>query len=433
MSTADSKILGNSTEVIADRVLVTAPALVAGALLVGVTFINEAVLRGSDAEQFSVDWQILLRLLMCGACGLYGLVFLPKTKDYLFSFPGILALLFGIWAIFTIPFAVNKVYAATATWAYLCILLFAPAVLTNLSSRWVLYCLIASMVIYLIGCWYYYYFVPNLGRATEKLPGAMTVERFGGLNHPNGTGRQAALAGVIFIIAIMKGYLRWWMFILLFGLALITLKATDSRTGMIAFIAASGVLFWHRSKSAVLSGVVLGVLGLCSILLLSNLGLLDLPGVSNLLSKFSRSGSAEEIYTMTGRNEIWGFVLNKLSSSWFFGFGHGCARFIMKDFVEMPTHHAHNLVLNVMLGGGVIAGILLLGMMFNLIASIFIRPSMLPDIIITLVVVGGIADPVMMNPIPDCNTVLFLIALFWRPMNMDRQEKHLVQNGGSAA
>ena len=42
------------------------------------------------------------------------------------------------------------------------------------------------------------------------------------------------------------------------------------------------------------------------------------------------------------------------------------------------------------------------------------HPDIFPDVILVLVVVGGVADAVMLNPIPDSYTVLWFIALFWR-------------------
>ena len=45
-----------------------------GAALVAIlVFVNEAVFRNADVEHVAFDWQIALRLAVCGACGLYGL------------------------------------------------------------------------------------------------------------------------------------------------------------------------------------------------------------------------------------------------------------------------------------------------------------------------------------------------------------------------
>src|SRR5436190_20620584 len=50
-------------------------------------------------QQFAVDWQTLLRLGLCAACGVYGLHHLPRTSSLFRSFPGVWCILFGLWVL----------------------------------------------------------------------------------------------------------------------------------------------------------------------------------------------------------------------------------------------------------------------------------------------------------------------------------------------
>ncbi len=49
------------------------PVALAGFLVAAVVFVNEASFRNAAPEDFSVDWQVLLRIAVCGGCGLYAL------------------------------------------------------------------------------------------------------------------------------------------------------------------------------------------------------------------------------------------------------------------------------------------------------------------------------------------------------------------------
>jgi O-antigen ligase len=87
------------------------------------------------------------------------------------------------------------------------------------------------------------------------------------------------------------------------------------------------------------------------------------------------------------------------------------------------THHAHNLLLNVGLNAG-LPGILLITVMLVVLAwRAITRRSGFPDVVFVMVFVSGIADFVMLGPIPDSHTLLFFVALHWltfTPADRDR-------------
>ena len=140
----------------------------------------------------------------------------------------------------------------------------------------------------------------------------------------------------------------------------------------------------------------------------------------------SRSGQSEELSSLTGHTEIWAWVLDRIEERPIVGQGYGCARFAMAVFNDLVEQDmagcAHNTLLNLALTTGVVGAVLFLGMIFNLALDFVRQPSIVPDMILVLVVVAGIADAVAFSPIPDVYTVLWLIALFWRQTGMTLED-----------
>ena len=130
----------------------------------------------------------------------------------------------------------------------------------------------------------------------------------------------------------------------------------------------------------------------------------------------SRSGDTDEMYSLTGRTEIWGFAVDRIAKSPFFGHGCGCARFPMCQFDPFPITHAHNLLLNVMLDTGIPGGIILVAMLLAQLRAAYFKPRAFPDLMTVMVLVSGFADVPVFSPIADPATLLWILALVWRPV-----------------
>jgi exopolysaccharide production protein ExoQ len=391
-----------------------------GSLLLGsVVFVNEANFRLGNVHQVSFDWQIILRLAICVLCGLYGLAHIRQTGDTLLRFPGAWGLLFAVWTIITIPLAINPPHAAASAVCLGCIILFAPAAIAQLGGRRIVVSILAALSIYMVLSWVAYFVSPTLGRTEYIMPDLSIVLRFGGLNHSNTTGRLAALGiGLLLSLGCLR-VVPWrdlYIYFIGFG---ICLYATNSRTSMLA---AAAVALLHFSRfaprrrrdalflAAPVVALAIGI-GLAS-------GAIDADAI---VSKFTRTGDAEELYSLTGRTGVWESVVAAIGDSPIIGYGHGCARFVMATYNEelgqdVAGYHAHNLLLNVILGSGFVGGLLLLAMALNQAIALLKHPDIIPDLVLVLIVVGGVSDAVMLNPIPDSHTLLWFIALFWRQM-----------------
>jgi O-antigen ligase len=383
------------------------------ALTFGVVSFNEAVFRNNDVEEFSADWQVAARLLICAACGLYGVYYLPQTFASLWRFPGVLSVLFGLWALVTVPFAYDPKYSAASAGALWCVILFAPAALSQLGPRGFVMTTILSLGIFIAGSWLMYYVAPDVGRTVQTITGGEQVSRLGGLTHPNALGRIAAVFIALLFLAAARYGFRWGWLIPLAAIAAFTIDQADSRTGMIA--AAVGTVVALRGKLSPLlrPGALSSLLavGAALLLLVVAADMVDF-NLDKALAGIARNGDAEEIYSLTGRTEVWQFAAGNIARSPLFGFGYGCSRFVMMHNF-FATHHAHNLLLNVGLNAGLVGMLLVFWMLAVLLWRAAAAPSGFPDVIAVLVLVAGLADFVMLGPIPDSHTLLFFVALHW--------------------
>lgn len=388
-----------------------------GAALVSlVVFVHEAVFRASTVEQLDFDVQILSRLVICGACGLYGLLHLDRIAIYLGRFPGSLSVLLCLWAMLTMTAAVNVNYTAASTAALCCVTLFAPAVLHVVGGRRLAQVVLWTLVVYLLASWAAHFTWPELTLDETDDPSSMFGwRRVGGLHSYNGLGRQAALALGLALALGVVGAHRWRLLAGPILLSIVTLVGTDSRTAILSALAAVGVASAEtlsgKAKWALAGGglFLAALAGLAVVNLSSNLNL------DELMAGAARSGDPMEMYHLTGRIELWEFALEKIEQSPLLGCGWGGARFLLIDG-HFATHHAHNMLLNVTLSAGVVGGVIVAAMLIWQLLTAVARPDLFPDMLAVLVLVGGIGDQMMFSPIPDSHTLLWLVSLHWRAM-----------------
>jgi O-antigen ligase len=397
-------------------------------LLALFVFFNDANFRTLVAEESRFDWQIMLRLAICGACGLYGLLFLPQTQRYLLRMPAAWFTLFVGWGVLTAICGVNFIYSLAAVCSLGCVVLFGPALLGNVSRNAILRTCMWMLTLYLLGCWFTFYFVPSLGRDPYLASAMGGTLRLGGLHQPNGTGRQAALLIGVCLAMLHTGAARWkWMWPILL-LAGVTLVATGSRTAMLSVAAVSGLfLLRHVRPSRVIAIAAAAGLAVCLVVAAWGAGAFRVNSDA-IAESAARDGESEEATTLAGRTFLWEFTLRKTLDSPVVGFGYSCSRFVIVEGYDWPTFHAHNLLLDVTLCNGLMGGALILATLLGLGIAAMRRPSMFPDLILLLVVVAGVADLVMLTPIPNPYTLLFVLALFWRefqsPQTNDSSSDH---------
>ena len=388
-------------------------------LIVTVTTLDFA--PEAKSANFSAGIQTLARLSLCAACGFYGFLFLPCTLPRLLSFPGTWTILFGIWAIITVPFSASPLFSASAVFALWCMILFAPAVVLHLGEQKTLTVLLSALLSFVAVNWFLYFFVPSLGRSLFEMPDGEIVYRFG--NDAQQLGLQISWAVGFLLTLTFLRFRRWISTLLILPPLAITLLLTQSRTAMLTSLAVGSYVCWfYASIRMRVTGVVLGMLALAAIL--------GMFSVSNgeidfdvLARGVSRSGNADEIHNLTGRTAVWEHAWKNICASPIVGCGYGCSRFVMDDerlFGTFVPNHAHNLYLNAALCMGFPGAAIIAAMFVYQAIRIWRFPSVVPGIAIVFVLVAGIAEYLLFGPMPRSHSVIWLITLFWQanPMSL---------------
>lgn len=181
--------------------------------------------------------------------------------------------------------------------------------------------------------------------------GLWRLPRFGGLAGPNITALNAAVLAVLAVSRLThvgKHEIRSRYTTVLF-VALLTLIACQSRSGLVAAFVGCAMVMAMRSRRAVLFGSLAAVAGVVA---------LWWGGTGDLLRATSRTGREEEVVTMAGRTEIWRFVLSKVKQSPIMGFGFGSGRILIAEMPVLGSQRrfqsAHNFALEAMLNTGII-------------------------------------------------------------------------------
>jgi len=187
--------------------------------------------------------------------------------------------------------------------------------------------------------------------------------------HPNQTGVLASFIIVALFARCDSGNLSRLFKIAAVVIALITLVLTQSRTSLIAAGIGCMAFFllknrWHAALIPVL------VCAVVAAVLVINLD-------SQILAIFARSGDADELLTGTGRSFIWELSWGLIKKAPLLGYGFNSTYTIFMDEAYLLAGdvgiyifpHSHNLVLQLLLYGGIIALALFVLPIASIIAS----------------------------------------------------------------
>ena len=389
---------------------------VAGSMLAAIVFINGADFRGNLGDDFQVHWQIYLRLVLTGLAGLFGFLnIFPRTLNIFFTLPGLLLTGWITWYGCTLPLSIHTSYSTAAWVSLLCVVLFVPSAMRILGGSGTLKSIGFGLTIFLVGSWIAYLVFPEIGVFNEQVTQTESFSRMGGLGHPNELGFYSAYTIIVFVVLGVRRRLSWlivWPILVLGGLTLLTCY---SRTAML--VCAAGLPFavqpQLRSRGNFFS--LLGLVGIVLVVsfILIGIGNLDWM-IEDILLRLTKSGSSRELSTASGRTEIWDYALQLIAEKPLFGHGYATARFVMEDY----SYHAHNIVLNAALYGGLPSGLLVVLMCVYLVAKIVTQPSPEIDGWVICLLVGGMVDGLISAASPAASTTIWLVVLFWHQLDL---------------
>jgi O-antigen ligase len=266
-----------------------------------------------------------------------------------------------------------------------------------------------------------------------RLPFMDSNIRLRGLSgHPNVFAQQAGVMLTICVILRRKRAIKRRIFLIGVMVGAVAIALADSRTTGLSVVAAWAAVA-ARDRGLIPS---LGVAALA--LLTCAVGLVALDSLDNLdalMGEISRSGSAKEILTMTGRTEIWAVSWERIAEKPLLGWGFNGTEALIQSsvsrtFYGAPTN-AHNMYIQSLLGLGVLGSIPGFGMLLTLVAWIFKRPNSARDQVTVFLLILGMGEVAIFG-IPTLLTlVVFLFIAAEASADSDRRMISASRSGSS--
>jgi O-antigen ligase len=220
---------------------------------------------------------------------------------------------------------------------------------------------------------------------------------------------------------LLVGRMTWkWKWPSIFALAAlfgVTLLCTGSRTSCL-MVAAAGALVAARQSPGLLAVVCAG---LASLVLAGEAMSVDWE---RLLAGLTREYGMDEIYTLTGRTDLWETAIEYIRQSPLWGHGYACSRYLFLDAADFPATHPHNQLLDTAVETGLVGALLEVAMFVALARRLVWRPCYFADIVLVLIFVMGIAECPIFNPVPQALTLSWMLALGWRRDTVANRMKH---------
>lgn len=367
----------------------------------------------ADKDEVGLDAQVLLKLAVTFTLGLYGtLGFLTnkKVQNWLLSTPGLWILLISCMYFVAVPTAISSLNALASAMVLVFVLLGTTSVMVEFGKVKTLNVVFYALAFYNVGSWFTYLAVPSIGVFMEPTVGGQFTARMSGLAHPNTLGQFSAFTVVIGTVLYTEhGYRSWFRKIILV-MAAAALLMSLSRTSTLAAAGALAIAYRQRFlKKEYATFYTLFALfgGLTVIALLVSFDLNELLG--SRLESLTKSGDVSELTTATGRAEIWAYAWNLILDKPLTGYGAASSKYLLAEY----SLYTHNLLLNVALSTGIIGGIFCLMMIVGRVFNCILRPNVVADAMIAVVLLNGLFENVIFSILAGLPTIVWIVAIFW--------------------
>lgn len=366
-----------------------------------------------EKETISLDFQVLIKLAICGAAGLYGLVGWcqdRRIRQAFFHFPlAWITIIMGFYLI-SVATSLDPVNSFASLVSLVAVTLAVVTGIVQLGRMTVVRILYAAGATFVGISWVLYFVYPELGLFAEPLMDGSEKLRMAGLAHPNTLGQYSAVTFVLGVVLwVSYGKREWWRLVIL-AMALGGLIMSLSRGSMIG--AGAGLVFAYRATIFRRENAAPLMLA-ASVLLALIWGMVIQGGFTEKieagLTRLSKSGDIEELTTATGRSEIWAHALDLISQKPMTGYGATTSKVLMDEY----SSYTHNLVLNVALSTGVLGGLATLLMCLGRLVAVFRHPNAMMNAIVMMVLVNGLVENVIFENLTGLNTMLWLVGLTW--------------------
>jgi exopolysaccharide production protein ExoQ len=369
-------------------------------IVLAVVLVSDLSVRGAAR---GIDAQSAVKF----ALWVSGLLLLPwrwqVVKSAAGDVPTLALLLFGGWALVSTAYSITPLYTFAAALGYLGMAVIAVVFATTFDAGrgllWVTSALLAlsgaSLVLYAVA--------PDVAMVAYE---NAAVLRLGGIfGNANQVGEIAALA-------LLLGFVAWF-----------DLRA---RRGWLLLLVAAPVcaacLLLSQSRSSMLglaAGVAVVVLRRFPLLLLPAIGTTAALGaivhvypnaVDVLIGLVARSGNVAQVTTLTGRTEIWQFVLSAIAKAPVLGYGFASTKELIPAghafAYGWTTTSAHNLWLQAWVTTGAVGLLLIVISQLAALKALVGKPLAVRDGVLAFVLFTG---PLEAGPVgPTVSTLTFV-------------------------
>jgi O-antigen ligase len=376
-------------------------------------FISGATFRLREMGDMSVDWHVALKLCVWGAGLLVGLFNYRSTLRLLQQKVG---KWFGAWilvAVVSVVYSPNFFLSAGGAIFLIGTVMLSATVVERTSLEKFAKILAATFVLGLVVGILFYFIKPSIGKH-----GAGVI-RLSGVYGANLTGATAGMLTGICTSLWYKKRIRFYSFFLGASLGFFCLIASVSRGAIGAFVISGiGTVILARRKFGTAFTVSL-VAAMSGVILWELLGL----NLDSVVAIISRSGSAEEIYNLTGRLTLWVISIKLIVQAPIIGYGFGGARAVLVEGLKgstWSTTHAHNFLLQNTIMLGVVGLLLLLGILYYQIKGVvdYHLPSI--DFVTIYILVYGMTTSIISKQ-PTVMLTIWFSTVLWR----SKTQKHI--------
>jgi exopolysaccharide production protein ExoQ len=369
-------------------------------------FVIPAMFRKRELSAMGADWQTILKFALVLGALIISLAQFNKILPLILSPPLSLMLAYASWAVISSVYSVTPTYTFISGLMFLSLVCFAAMVANHLTIRQILISMVVSWTMFLAVSWVVYLYLPMIGQ-TGYWTSAGQIYRFAGLaGHANMMGRILAMMIISLVLLYTHRYVKpFWMVICLVFLSG-TLLMTQSRTSAAAVLLVVAFIYMKRRPLVILS--------LCCIVSFLLIFLQYSSPAHIDTASLSRSGSADEITSFTGRTKIWEYVLGQIKKGPWYGYGYAGGRIVISQGWNShgwTTSHAHNMWLQSLLTVGIVGTIPLVVAVVQQLIVFFNKPHPMRDAALLFVLFTGMLEAGAVGPTPNIVTLFWLIAI----------------------
>ncbi|MEI6572557.1 MAG: O-antigen ligase family protein [Alphaproteobacteria bacterium] len=226
----------------------------------------------------------------------------------------------------------------------------------------------------------------------------------------NNFGRMAALLSLIGFGSFLRTRTMTLDIFLSISVGLVSLILSGSRTGLVAAVLAIGVLGFRLFRYRLI--VLLSAMTALSVaLIFISYGF----RFDTLFKSLSRTGLEGEIFTLTGRTDLWTAAWELIAERPFFGWGFNgteerLSLMMDADFYGAPVN-PHQMFLHLALGLGVVGVAPALFFISDRLIQFIRKPDLLNDLLFLFILINGMAEVDLFGTPLFTNIIFFRIIL----------------------